>query len=510
MAKAQAQGLQIALVVFIVLTLMLSVATYLFYDQTVKNQEAYKAALAELEKSQKYAQGALDQLQMLIAAAGFSELGPEHFGADSDAPDPHGPTILARILYDLRNEQDQSYSEALARLETQTSQLQQQIQAVRKKYDELKTKLAQKRAEEKSKREELKKLFGEAKQQLAQVEEETDRKYQAQVQEHQSMQEEANKAKRRQKEIELKLAAVRKKTSEQIAMLREQQKNFKELEHRAASVGEPVGKVVRVEFPVLRGRRASKLFRIQIVPEAPEGFVYIDIGKQDFVRPQMTFSVWDPGELERARKLQEERQSQEQAQETPASQKQPSAPATKQAASKEEAALAARLTPAPKAHIEVLEVVGPHLSKARITMNELAKPIRPGDLIFSPIFRPGQRRHFALLGDFDLPGGALHERDLLIYVIEKQGGVVDAYVDENGVIHADDPDNPISPRIDWLVLGKLPHPIPKELTEKFIAPAEKLGVEIIDQDKLYSYLGMNQRALALARQEIAAAKRSAD
>jgi len=503
MAKSQAQGLQIALVVFIVLTLMLSVATYLFYDQGVKTQEAYAAELAALKKAEEAAERALENLDILVAAVGFAELGPEHFGTGAEPPDPHGPTVLARVLYDLRHEQDESYNDALTRLEAEANRLKQEITKKRQQYEELKNRLAQKRAEEKAQRDKFKNLFDEAKQQLAQVQEETDRKYQAQVQEHQSMQDEANRAKRKEKELERLLAATKNKLTRQIKELREQRNVLRELGVRAKSVGEPVGKIVRVEFPVLRGRRTSRLFRIQTVPEAPQGFAYINLGHADLLRPQTTFSVWEVEELERARALQAEqrREAEEQEAAEPGERQK----ATQTEKEREEEAMAA-IKPGPKGHIEVLEIIGPHLSKARITMNQLGRPIRPGDVIFSPIFKPGERRRFALVGDFDLPGGGTKERDLLIYIIEKQGGIVEAYVDDKGVIHADDPETPINPRIDWLVIGSLPDPVPDYITEKFIEPADKFGVEIIDQDKLYSYLGINPRALMLARKERAVAK----
>jgi hypothetical protein len=84
-----------------------------------------------------------------------------------------------------------------------------------------------------------------------------------------------------------------------------------------------------------------------------------------------------------------------------------------------------------KGSIEVASVVGEHVSTARITAVEdsVREPILTGDLIFNPAWSPALREHIAIAGLIDLVGdGRDHTADF-VRELEKQGIVVDAYLD---------------------------------------------------------------------------------
>ena len=57
-----------------------------------------------------------------------------------------------------------------------------------------------------------------------------------------------------------------------------------------------------------------------------------------------------------------------------------------------------------KGSIEVTHVLGDHLAEARVTDDKLADPILPGDKVYTPLWNPGQKRHFALAGFFNIDG----------------------------------------------------------------------------------------------------------
>ena len=67
-----------------------------------------------------------------------------------------------------------------------------------------------------------------------------------------------------------------------------------------------------------------------------------------------------------------------------------------------------------------------HMAEARIVEDKYGDPIITGDVIYTPVWRPGQQRHFALAGIMDINGDNKSELDLVRRLITMNGGVVDA------------------------------------------------------------------------------------
>src|SRR5262249_25392962 len=84
-----------------------------------------------------------------------------------------------------------------------------------------------------------------------------------------------------------------------------------------------------------------------------------------------------------------------------------------------------------KGAVEIINVLEPHLSTARVTevVDPLRNPFLKGDLLFNPAWNPSQRVHIALAGIIDLDGDGNDDTAELIRNLEKQGIVVDAYLD---------------------------------------------------------------------------------
>ncbi len=153
-----------------------------------------------------------------------------------------------------------------------------------------------------------------------------------------------------------------------------------------------------------------------------------------------------------------------------------------------------------KGFLEIVAITGPHLSVARITMDKAFDPITAGDSVFSPIWSPGRPRHFALAGHFDVTGRGANQRDLLVQIITKQGGVVDAELQDDGTLEGD-----VKVDTDWLVIGSLPDASASdrpqsELAKRMLAEvarlkktASELGLEVIDQQKLYDLMGLKRK-----------------
>ena len=85
-----------------------------------------------------------------------------------------------------------------------------------------------------------------------------------------------------------------------------------------------------------------------------------------------------------------------------------------------------------KGTIEVVAIEGDHSSRARITDDKLADPIMARDKIFTPLWSPGQQNHFAATGVMNLDGDGRNQLNVVLGMIREKGGVVDAWVDEQG------------------------------------------------------------------------------
>jgi hypothetical protein len=85
-----------------------------------------------------------------------------------------------------------------------------------------------------------------------------------------------------------------------------------------------------------------------------------------------------------------------------------------------------------KAGIEVTQTLGDHLAEARILTDATSDPIVPGDKIFTPLWSPGEKRHFALAGLMDIDGDGDNDLETVKRIIEVAGGEVDCYIGDSG------------------------------------------------------------------------------
>jgi hypothetical protein len=136
--------------------------------------------------------------------------------------------------------------------------------------------------------------------------------------------------------------------------------------------------------------------------------LWVNLGDDDGLRPQSTFSVFDSH-------------------------------------------ITAGQTGKPKARIEITRILGPHQSEARILEDELTNPIVRGDVVYSPAFRAGRRVHFAIAGKMDLNEDGVSDRELVANLISMNGGSVDAEQMDDGSING-----AITSTTRYLILGAEP------------------------------------------------------
>ena len=152
-----------------------------------------------------------------------------------------------------------------------------------------------------------------------------------------------------------------------------------------------------------------------------------------------------------------------------------------------------------KARLEVVRVVGDHLAEARIIEDLPSNPILPGDLIHTPSWSAGQHIHFALAGTMDINGDGVSDFDLVKNIILLNGGVIDAEVREDGTR-----DGKITIGTRYLVLGNPPdEKSTKKALDEFTlirSQADQTGTDKIDVQKLLEMMGWKaeERTVELA------------
>ena len=204
-------------------------------------------------------------------------------------------------------------------------------------------------------------------------------------------------------------------------------------------------RIYKASFDIADGR---------IVRVSPElGSVVLNIGSEDGLRPNQTFSIYD------------------------------------QTAKDFDVSKS-------KASIEVTAVTGPHQSEARITKESPLNPILTNDQILSPSWDPGYRVPIAVAGIFDLDFDGTDDRERLIQDIERNGGRVVAFHDKDGKVYGQ-----IDSATRYFVLGDAPAsdgPDSKPEIGKAISELSKQArgnsVQEIDIRKLLNWMGRHGKA----------------
>ena len=153
----------------------------------------------------------------------------------------------------------------------------------------------------------------------------------------------------------------------------------------------------------------------------------------------------------------------------------------------------------PKARIEVVRLTDDHMAEARILEDSAANPILKGDAIHTPSWSPGQRIHFAIAGKMDIDGDKFEDYDTVKNIITLNGGVIDAELRPNGTRIGN-----LTVNTRYLVLGDPPDDTatPTALQEytKMRDEVTKYGTDIISVEKLLTQMGwkVEERTVEMA------------
>ncbi len=153
-----------------------------------------------------------------------------------------------------------------------------------------------------------------------------------------------------------------------------------------------------------------------------------------------------------------------------------------------------------KGRIEITRVMDQHSSEARVLEDEMSNPIMKGDKIYSPSFRKGQKTRFALAGLIDIDKDGKSDQTKVKALISLNGGVVDAELLEDGSVAGK-----MTGDTRYLVKGDRPtDKTNQKLIDGFTTmtgEATRLGIETISVDTLLDRMGYapDNRVIPMSR-----------
>lgn len=106
----------------------------------------------------------------------------------------------------------------------------------------------------------------------------------------------------------------------------------------------------------------------------------------------------------------------------------------------------------PKASIEVVKILDGHRAEARLYGETIQDPVLPGDLLYHPIWEKDQRLGIAILGQIHMDNDNLPDNEEFMRIVNDLGAQVDSYYDategkQKGTIDFE---------TAWLLLGEAP------------------------------------------------------
>jgi len=176
-----------------------------------------------------------------------------------------------------------------------------------------------------------------------------------------------------------------------------------------------------------------------------EALVWLNIGQADYLRSQVTFSVYGIDE--------------------------------------NDAISATR-----KGSIEVTKILGAHSAEARITSDDATNPLMPGDNIYSQIWNRGRQTGFAIAGFVDLDDDGRSDLERFQRIVAASHGKIDAVAGEDGKLNGK-----MTLDTRYLILGEYPdEPRKVGYTQSWVKASEQadtLGIDTIGLDEFLQLIG---------------------
>lgn len=394
MARAENQGLQIALIVFVMLTIVLAVVTFMYV-------RSFQEARAEATKLKDTARDdnarAMDMQKEITLLKEMLGVDPKTIVGATEADEKAALTVKKTFETDMQQfaatlpPEKQHYRDALESIWQTNQELFTASTELQNNYKQLQDQFTR-REEERDK-------------QIKEFRDKADEQAKDTVDQRGKFEEDRSKVNATSEDLNTRLAQ---KDAEkgQIADAAAKQEQVFKGEIKTLSTdnmlkNEKLRKLQTSQFEVAQGE-------VVMVNPHKKGTVYLNLGSADQLIPLVTFSVHDAGA---------------------------------------NTALGDGL----KARIEVTQILGDHMSMCRVLEEDLANPIAQFDKVYTPLWHPGQRTHFGIFGNIDLDGDCEDDRELVRDMITSVGGVIDAEMDAQGKITGN-----IDINTRYLLEGKIP------------------------------------------------------
>jgi hypothetical protein len=154
-----------------------------------------------------------------------------------------------------------------------------------------------------------------------------------------------------------------------------------------------------------------------------------------------------------------------------------------------------------KGSIEITQVHNGQTAEARILEDDHRNPIMSGDLIASPIWNPGTSLHFALVGKMDINGDDADDRQLVKNLIRLTNGIIDAEDTPEGEVRGQ-----MSIHTRYLVVGDNPSEASEaeqiRTYSEMVREATRLGIEQISVHNLIDAMGFGARVRSVGDAEL--------
>jgi hypothetical protein len=422
MARSENQGLQIALIVLVIFSVLMTVLTYFFWSRSSHLTREVAALKEDATKLNAEKGKAVLEAEQLKAWIGYT---PET-SVDQIKPDYEKDMLTyAGGLPHV----DQTYRKLPQHLMTALQERHQRITELSDEVRRLNEELA----------ETTKRLEGELKlAKEAQAKSEADLR-----QVNDTFGKDRDRVETGQSQLTKRLDELRKKHTELVA---QKDSEIEKLRRENAAL-----KTIKEQ----REQEIQKLTKTNL--DTPDGMVtwvnpktstvFINLGAEDGLRPQVTFSVFGVDVNNLAKE-------------------------------------------SPKGSIEVTRVINGHMSEARIIDDSVEDPILTRDAIYSPVWDANSAMTFALLGMMDLDQDGRDDREIVKNLITINNGSIDAE-DVNGEIVGK-----ITSNTRYLVDGEGSSDTDDErsaatrkVRTEMLNQASLHGVEVIQLDEIIKYMG---------------------
>lgn len=451
MASRESQGLQIALILFIMITVVLAVTTFVFYRKTEEMNAKVAAAKKAKETADALVQDQSFWNDYLRHVVGSKTLSEAELGIV--LPSVSGNPEMAQIQKDFEAD-IVTYGDGLPQEKLNYRELPGNLLMQIRKLNSTNTDLNVK----------SKALADQRDADVAAAEQQTQ-------QARSDAQAAADDLAVQRENFNGELARVQKEKNDHFVSY---EKKERTLQQALAATGKKVDEAEKVAEN-LQGTITQQTKRITELLDEPfetpdgriawvnqaAGTVWVNLGLADGLRRQVTFSVYDHEALNVApgagRKDESEQED------------------------------SGRKIDERKGKIEITRVLDQHLAEARIVEDYAADPILPGDQIFSPAWKPGRKVRFALVGFMDIDGDRVSDRDLVRNVITMGGGRIDAEVHDDGEV-----EGTLDVNTRYLVRGDQPDSGNAKLLQeysKLVGTAQTLGIQEITLPMLLELMG---------------------